>query len=43
MSVEVFTAYGLPGLILGAIVWLAHTLIKRGVRVKIEAEIPPRG
>jgi hypothetical protein len=42
MNLEPLTHYGLPGAILAAVVWLLYTLIKRGLKVKIEAEIPPK-
>jgi hypothetical protein len=42
MNLEAFAEYGLPGLILAAAVGLLYALIRRGVKVRIEAEIPPK-
>ena len=42
MNLEPLMQYGLPGAMLAAVVWLLYTLIKRGLRLKIEAEIPPK-
>ena len=42
MNLEAFAEYGLPGLILAAAVGLVYALIRRGVKVRIEAEIPPK-
>jgi len=42
MNLEAFAEYGLPGLIIAAAVGLLYALIRRGVRVRIEAEIPPK-
>ena len=42
MSVELLTHYGLPGALAAAIVSLLYALIRRGLRVKFEAEIPSK-
>ena len=42
MNLQAFADYGLPGLILAAAVGLLYALIRRGVKVRIEAEIPPK-
>ena len=42
MNFEPLFQYGLPGAMLAAAVWLLYALIKRGLKLKIEAEIPPK-
>ena len=42
MNADLLTQYGLPGAILAAMAGLVYALIKRGLKVKIKAEIPPR-
>ena len=39
---RVFADYGWPGVVVGALLILFIVLIKRGIRLKIEAEIPPK-
>ena len=41
-TLKAFAGYGLPGLLAVAVLFLAYQAIRRGIRLKIEAEIPPK-
>ena len=42
MPFDALAQYGLPGAALAVLAWLVYTLIKRGFRVTIRAEVPKK-
>jgi hypothetical protein len=43
MHFDALAQYGMPGAALAVVGWLVYSLIKRGFRISVRAEVPKKG
>jgi hypothetical protein len=42
MQFDALAQYGMPGAALAVVAWLVYSLIKRGFRISVRAEVPKK-